>query len=124
MTEFELEMVAVVKELLTEFGFSGSLFGPNSGTLNRDTLEVVAGTTFTTVSAAFFDPTTSSLSGYERSLGEDYIKSKKWMIVESAVPVLTGSRIQCVHGTYTISQSTNVGPSNAIYYRVAAEQTS
>jgi hypothetical protein len=124
MTEFELEMVAVVKELLSEFGFSGSLFGPNSGVLNRTTLEITEGTAFTPITAAFFDPTTSSLSGYERSLGTDYLKSKKWMIVESSVPVVTGSRIKCVHGTYTVHQATNVGPSNPIYYRVATDQTS
>lgn len=123
MTAFEDRMVGVVVSLLSKYGFSAAMVNPSATALNRDTLEVTQTGPSVDILAAFFDPTTSSLSGYERSLGTDYIKSKKWVIVQSDVQVETGAVITTPHGTFTVNMATDVGPSNPIYYRVAADQT-
>ena len=125
MTPFEQEMVQVITELLSEFGWAATLRKVASPTsINRNTLEVVspADLQFSAL-AMFYDPTTSSLSGYENELPADATSGRKWMIVQSEfAAVETGDFIESPEkGKMQIDKVSVVGPSAALYYKVSVE---
>lgn len=129
MNEFEREMADTVIELLREFGFSCALSRDGEPILDRDTLRVVDNNAGDPIDAlaAFFDPTTSSLSGFEKSLSDDYILSKKWVYLQvpEGASVETGdTMVSDVHGVFTIDMATAVGPSYPIYWKAALNQSS
>lgn len=122
-TAFDTEMDGVLLELLTEFGWSATLTRTGEGTLNRDTLDVVHTPQSETVRAVFFDPTTSSLSGYEKELPKDYIVSRKWLLIRPGqLGVETGDKlVGTPQGDLIVDKATAVGPNVPIYWKVAAE---
>jgi hypothetical protein len=127
MTEFETEMQEVLIGLLTEFGWAGKLNNASTGELDRDTLEIVDSVNEDLdIRAIFFDPSTSNLTGYEQTLGKDYILAKKWMLVQvTSGSVGTGDVITSVdHGTFKVDKVTTIGPNNPIYYKAATDQVS
>lgn len=125
MTPFEQEMLSVVEELLREFGWDATLFKPDPNPVfNRDTLEIdSAPDAQFAVRCMFYDPTTSSLSGYESELPGDESSDRKWIVVYSPeVEVGTGDYVESVtHGKFQFSKVTVVGPGAALYYKTTSE---
>lgn len=123
MTEFELEMVAIAKELLTEFGFPVTVKSKKSSNFDPATLKPVNANTDSQGMAVFFDPALSSLSGYEGDLDADELLKKKWMYVQCDGPVETGDHIiSTLHGEYKAFMATAIGPSEAIIHKVASDK--
>jgi len=127
-TPFEAEMDDTLLELLDEFGWEATLSRESGeGSYDRDTMEYgESDPDEFDVEAMFFDPTSSSLSGFEQNLDTDYILSRKWLIVRSkSAKVKTGDKIvNPTHGTVLLDKVTAVGPNNPIYYKVSAEVVS
>lgn len=123
MTDFATEMDEVLIELLTEFGWAGTLKRAIGTGINQTTL--VSEPTYAEfpIQGAFFDPTSSNLVGYEATLTKDYILSKKWMILRCKnTDLRTGDILVCPHGTFKVDSKTGIGPTSVIYYKTATDQ--
>jgi hypothetical protein len=126
MTEFDAEMIAVAKELLTEFGAVCSVEKASGSTYDPDTLS----STPTGVGTfggvlAYIDPSNSKLTGYERDLHLGELKiGGRWFLffseedrLENGYVVIQGGKRMFVHA------GTDIGPDGTlILQRVATKE--
>ena len=123
MSEFVTEMDEVLIELLDEFGWAGTLKRAKNNTINLNTLKAEPNYDDFPISGAFFDPTSSNLVGYEATLTDDYILSKKWMILRcTETDLRTGDLLVSPFGTFKVDSKTGIGPTSVIYYKTATDQ--
>lgn len=124
MTKFEAEMIAVAKELLTEFGMAVTIDADKVTGYNPATLTPTKSDVSLNGLAAFFDPSNSSMTGYESNLTADDIASSKWMLLQCDQKVETDFVIITPGGKkFKINGLTSLGPTETtIYYRVMTSE--
>ena len=124
MVTFTEEMTAVAEQLLEEFGFQFEVKSSASG-INPVTLtNITPSAPKASGLAAFFDPSNSNMTGYERNLSESGRKSEKWMIALCSDPIVE-SDVLTVGGQdeYMVNAVTNVGPTGGVvYYKLRTTQ--
>src|SRR4051812_25951061 len=115
------ELIDVAIELLREFGFPLTVQAIGVQTFDANTLTAASPASAPTHAlGCFIDPSASKLNGYEMSLAADTTKNRKWMIVQSDVPLVEGSIMTSDAGVqYLIRSKTEIGPTEqTIVYRV------
>lgn len=123
MTTFTQEMINVVIELLTEFGFSVNVRHMGIATFNPATMTNTYAQVVNSGLAAFFDPSNSNLSGYEESLNAQYEKRGKWFYLQTDAMAAPGDEIEYGSTKFVIVSATAIGPTaQTIFYRVMATE--
>lgn len=113
------EMIAVAVELLTEFGFAVSIRSEATTGYNPATLTATQSNASADGLAAFFDPSNSNMTGYEKTLPADTIKSGKWLYVQSDTEPKPGDVLVAGSREFKIHASTCIGPTTPpVFYRV------
>ena len=123
---FSSEMISVAKEILTELGMSVTVSRRNYSGFNTATLKPnPASPSSWAALAAYFDPSNSNMSGYEKTLVGDDIKGGKWLYIQSDTALKVGDTITTPGGKdVLINALSELGADDTVvYYRVMGSRT-
>lgn len=122
MTPLEAEFIAIAKEILGEFGWSGVIRRTSLSTFDASTLTATEGNTVQTCLGAFFDPANSKLTGYEQTL-EASTKRGKWMYIQTDGQFDDGDTVEYGTRKFKAVGMTKLGTTDqVIFYKVMTQE--